>query len=112
MSEQVPEGPHEHIVGRMPPGVERMTKAELWEWFERVQRAAGEARHSRQLYWCTTTGLSHVLASRDLPDYPATVEMQRAKIVGLRKQMQQMHAGYRRKIARLEARIAELTPNA
>lgn len=105
-------GPVDRDVGRMPAGVEAMTKEELWAWFERSARAATLARQHRHDYWTTTTGLSHVLADHGIPDFPTTVEMQRAKIVGLRKQMQQMHAGYRRKIARLERRIAELTPNA
>lgn len=111
MTQQNPSGPVDRNVGRMPPGVQAMTKEQLWEWFERSSRAAALSRQHRRDYWSITTGLSHALADHTIPDYPATVEMQRAKIAGLRKQMQQMHAGYRRKIARLERRIAALTPN-
>lgn len=37
------------------------------------------------------------------------IEAQRLKIIGLKTQMTQMQKGYRRKIAKLERRIAELS---
>ena len=93
---------------RLPSGIEEMSKEKLWEWFERSTRAHRELAAVRGFLWNTTTGLHRAHVERSIPDYRETIELQRVRIKGLETQMQQMHKGYRRKIARLERNIAAI----
>lgn len=87
----------------MPAGIEKMSKEELWQWFQRSQRAHGELATTKRFLWTTTTGLHQsYVDGGSIPSYQETIELQRKTILGLRTQMQQMHRGYRRKITRLQ----------
>jgi hypothetical protein len=90
----------------MPPGVEAMTKQELWNWFHRSTQAAAEQHRLRDKFFTMTTGL-HSARSFMLGDPAAIVEAQRARIRGLELQMAQMQKGYDTKLRKaISARIA------
>lgn len=81
----------------MPPGVEAMSKQELWNWFHRSTQAAAEQTYLRDKFFTMTTGL-HSARSAMLGDPPAIIEAQRARIRGLEQQMAQMQKGYETKL--------------
>jgi hypothetical protein len=87
----------------MPPGVQDMSKEQLWDWFQRSTRAHQELNWSTRRFWSITTGLHGVHVERGVPSPYEAIELQRARIKGLELQMAQMHKGYRKKIAKLEA---------
>jgi hypothetical protein len=86
----------------MPPGVEAMTKQELWNWFHRSTQAAAEQLRLREKFFTMTTGL-HSARSYMLGDPPAIIEVQRARIRGLELQMAQMQKGYDKKLRKAVA---------
>lgn len=87
----------------MPPGVEAMSKQELWNWFHRSTQAAAERVYLRDKFFTLTTGL-HSARSTMLGDPPAIIEAQRARIRGLELQMAQMQKGYDKKLRKALAK--------
>jgi len=81
----------------MPAGVEAMSKQQLWNWFQRTQRAAAETLALREKFFVTTTGL-HPSRSHLLGDPSTTIEEQRKRIKGLEQQMGEMQRGYDKKL--------------
>lgn len=91
----------------MPPGVEAMTKQQLWNWFHRSTQAAAEQLRLREKFFTMTTGL-HSSRSAMLGDPAAIVEAQRARIRGLETQMAQMQKGYDKKERKAVAKVNAL----
>lgn len=86
----------------MPAGVEAMSKQQLWNWFQRTQRAAAETQAMRERFFVTTTGL-HPARSHLLGDPSTTIEEQRKRIKGLEQQMGEMQRGYDKKLRKAVA---------
>lgn len=86
----------------MPPGVEAMTKQELWDWFHRSQCAAAEQQYLKERFFSVTTGLHSARVSM-LGNPHAIIEEQRKRMRGLEQQMAEMQKGYDKKLRKAVA---------
>lgn len=79
----------------MPSGVEKMTKQELWNWFQRYARAIAVKSEEEKRFFRLTTGLHD---ARMMTNPLEIIEAQRKRMAGLELQMTQMQKGYDKKL--------------
>lgn len=87
-------------LAKMPPGIERMSKEELYDLYHRHMMAVSEQHNQQRMMCGMTTGL-HPSYYRFLNQPQTIIELQMKRIRGLEMQMQQMNKGYQKKFAKL-----------